>query len=195
MRVRAAEEADRPGLRRLLEEAFAEDPFVGWLTSHQPRRRQAYVRLVLDRLAWRRGRVDVCEGEGGALLSAAVWMPPGTWALSVAEQLRLLPAVYRVVGSRRFGDAAAASERVERERPAAFWYLALVATDGLVRGRGHGRAVLAPGLALARTEGVPALLETGAEATLGFYARLGFVPRRRVRLPSGGPLLTTLERP
>ncbi|MEO0326309.1 MAG: GNAT family N-acetyltransferase [Myxococcota bacterium] len=194
MRVRAAEDADRPAMRRLLEEAFAEDPFVGWLTSHQPRRRRAYVRLVLDRLAWRRGCVELCEGPGGALCSVAVWMPPGTWELTLVEQLRLLPAVFRAVGSRRFGDAAAASERVERQRPTAFWYLALVGTASAHRGRGHGRAVLTPGLARARAAGVPALLDTGAEVNLGFYTRLGFVARRQVRLPSGGPLLTTLER-
>ncbi len=193
MRVRAAEDVDRPGLRRLLEGAFADDPIVGRLTSHPARRRKAYVRLVLDRLAWQRGCVEICE-EAGTLRSVAVWMPPGTWELSALEQLRLLPAVYRAVGGRRFGDAAAASERVERERPAAFWYLALVATEAPQRGRGHGRAVLAPGLDRARSAGVPALLDTGAEENLGFYERLGFVTRRQVRLPSGGPLLTTLER-
>ncbi|MEM1415993.1 MAG: GNAT family N-acetyltransferase, partial [Myxococcota bacterium] len=110
---RAARREDLPAVRALLGRAFADDPFVGWLTGGSARRRRAYVRLVLDALAWRRGHVDLREGPAGPL-AAALWMPPGTWRLSGPDQLRLLPAVIRSVGLTRLGAAAEASERVER---------------------------------------------------------------------------------
>ena len=96
-----------------------------------------------------------------------------------------------MVGWRRLGEVARFSERLERDRPPAYWYLALVATEAGARGSGLGRAVLAPGLACAAE--VPAVLETSVARNLRFYERLGFRITRELQV-EGGPTVWTMQR-
>ena len=54
------------------------------------------------------------------------------------------------------------------------YYLGVIGSDPAARGRGHGSAVLRPGLDAADAAGLPTFLETGTEGNVGFYRRFGF---------------------
>ena len=54
------------------------------------------------------------------------------------------------------------------------WYLAILSVSPESQGKGHGGALLRPGLERADAEGLPAYLETQRERNLGFYERHGF---------------------
>lgn len=149
-----------------------------------------YVRLVLEQLTLPHGTVWMSADRR----SVACWAPPGAWDLGLGEQLRLLPGLVRALGFRRLMPAARASARIEQERPARYWYLALVATAAEARGRGLARAVLQPALAEAEGDDIPALLETSNEGNLGFYRKLGFEVVRELAAAEGAPPVWTMQR-
>jgi ribosomal protein S18 acetylase RimI-like enzyme len=144
--------------------------------------------LVTRRLIAPRGRVFVDD----ALRAVALWMPPGGWNLPLGTQLAMLPTLARVVGPRRLLRIAKVSAAIEEGRPDAHWYLALVGTSPAARGSGLGSAVVEAGLALARADGVPALLETSNASNVRWYERFGFAIRRRLE-PAGAPTVWTLS--
>jgi len=188
--IRTARASELDPIASLLDRSFAEDPFVAWVTGGRRGARRRYVDLVLKHLTFPHGAVDVDE----ALRGASLWAPPGAWELGVREQLKMLPHVLRVVGWRRLGKVARASEAIERGRPPRYYYLALVATAPEARGRGVGKQLLLHGLERADGEGVPAVLETSVESNVGWYERLGFEVVRELSLPDG-PNVWTMRRP
>ncbi len=190
MEVRCARPGEREAVLGILEEGFADDPFVAWVTQREAAARRRYLELVHDRLVAPRGEVWVDAG----LRSAALWVRPGAWELSLIEQLRLLPRVARVVGFGRLGIMARASARIEAGRPARYWYLALLATRPGARRKGLGRAVMAPILRRCDREGELALLETSHPPNVRWYRGLGFEVRREIDLGQGAPRVWAMER-
>lgn len=184
--VRDARPDELDAVIALLDVAFERDPFVGWLTRGDARARRRYVTLVTRRLIAPRGRIFVDD----ALRAVALWMPPGGWNLPLGTQLAMLPTLARVVGPRRLLHVARVSAAIEEGRPEAHWYLALVGASPAARGTGLGSAVVEAGLALARAEGVPALLETSNSANVRWYERFGFAIRRRLDPPDAPPVWT-----
>lgn len=184
--VRDARLEELDSVIALLDVAFERDPFVGWLTRGDARARRRYVTLVTRRLIAPRGRVFVDH----SLRAVALWMPPGGWNLPLGAQLAMLPTLARVVGPRRLFRVAKVSAAIEEGRPEAHWYLALVGTSPEARGAGLGSAVVEAGLALARAEGVSALLETSNSANVRWYERFGFAIRRRLDPPDAPPIWT-----
>ena len=188
-RVVRAGAGDLEPLADLLADSFAGDPFVSWLVGGDPERVRRYVRLVLEKLTLPHGTVWTTSDRK----AVAAWAPPAGWELTLGEQLRLLPGLVHAIGARRLGRAARASARIEVGRPSRYWYLALVATAPDARGRGLGRAVLAPALQRAAGD-APALLETSSEANLPFYERLGFEVVRTLPREDGAPPIWTMAR-
>jgi ribosomal protein S18 acetylase RimI-like enzyme len=184
--VRDARPDELDAVIALLDVAVERDPFVGWLTRNDARARRRYVTLVTRRLIAPRGRIFVDD----SLRAVALWMPPGGWNLPLGTQLAMLPTLARVVGARRLFGVAKVSAAIEEGRPEAHWYLALVGTSPEARGTGLGSAVVEAGLALARADGVPALLETSNSANVRWYERFGFAIRRRLDPPDAPPVWT-----
>ena len=86
-------------------------------------------------------------------------------------------------------------QRIEKRHPAEpHLYLSVLGTDPPRQGEGIGGALLAPGLALCDTEGLPAYLESSKERNLAYYARFGFRVTGETRLPRGGPTVWSLWR-
>lgn len=170
-----------------MHRAFEEDPLVSWLTRGRDRAREHYASFVVSKMSLPHDASWI-DDAGRA---AALWIPPGGRTSSLGEQLRLLPTIARVVGWRRLGEVARFSERLERDRPAEYWYLALLATEADLRGCGLGRAVMGPGLA--RAAEIPAVLETSAARNLHFYEGLGFRVTREVQIDAG-PIVWTMQR-
>lgn len=83
---------------------------------------------------------------------------------------------------------------VERRHPREpHWYLALLATDPSVQGRGLGTALLAPVLEQCAREGIPVYTETQKKENVSWYARSGFDVAREITLP-GTPTVWCLAR-
>ncbi len=120
----------------ILDDAFAEDPFVAWLTRGGAARRRMYLELVLHELVMPHGEVYIDEDAR----ATALWVPPGGWEISLGRQLRLLPRIARMSGWLRLPMMLRTSVQIEEGRPPLFWYLALVGTRREARGQGLGRA-------------------------------------------------------
>lgn len=185
MTIRIATADDAPAIVRTLTRAFSADPFVRWIIRPDAPPELAirrYMELALHRLTLRHGAVYTTDDA----TCAALWAPPGTWDLSLGEQLALLPSIARIVGLSRFATIARGLGEVEDARPPRpWWFLALLGTDPEAQGHGLASAVLAPVLARCDREGVPAVLDTCVERNLRFYARHGFSVRHEVTLPDG----------
>jgi GNAT superfamily N-acetyltransferase len=116
--------------------------------------------------------VWVAVGDG-AVQAVAVWMDS---AVPIpAETAALVDPLTAELEGDRHSASQAADDAARALRPASrHLLLATVGTAPAMQGRGLGRAVLAPGLAHADAEGVPAYVETSAEPNVSFYAWLGF---------------------
>ena len=85
---------------------------------------------------------------------------------------------------------------VDRHHPRQpHWYLALLATDPAVQGRGIGSALLAPVLERCDRDQTVAFTETQKEANVSWYARAGFDVTREIRLPGTPTVWCLLRQP
>jgi len=109
------------------------------------------------------------EGTGGAF-----WYPPGTTKLNLretlAEALPFLPE-----GLFRLGRVSRFEGEIKSRWPKEpHWYLSILSISPESQGRGHGSALMKPGLERVDASGAPAYLETQRERNVGFYERFGF---------------------
>jgi GNAT superfamily N-acetyltransferase len=183
--VRAAGRGDVDGLAAMLARSFDDDPVMRFLID-TPRGRDRYARRFF---AWQLQRL--LSGEqvhvAGEHAAAAIWALPHAWRESPREgiglALRMLPVV-----ALHLPRVAASIAMIERLHPRApHMYLSVLGTEPDAQGRGFGSAAIAPGLAFADAEGLPAYLESSKERNLDFYARFGFRVMEELRLPGGGP--------
>lgn len=184
--VRKAQPAMAADLARTLARAFYEDPLFAWLLPDASRRvaiaRRGF-ELYLRRVWLRHEETYTVETSAGV----CVWEPPGTWKLTVSEQLSLLPAMLRVFGHnlpRLLGTLNA----VERNHPVEpHFYLAFVGVDPESQGRGIGSILMHPIVQRCDAEGVPAYLEASAPRNRELYERHGFEVTEEIRPGRGGP--------
>jgi ribosomal protein S18 acetylase RimI-like enzyme len=120
----------------------------------------------------------------------AGWLPPGNYPRpKMAEARRNLRAAAVLTRSRHRLMAVRLLLEVDKHHPhEPHWYLALLATDPTVQGRGVGSALLAPILEQCDAEGILAYTETQKEANVSWYGRAGFVVSREVRMPDTPPV-------
>jgi ribosomal protein S18 acetylase RimI-like enzyme len=126
----------------------------------------------------------------GSVLGAARWLPPGRAPMRVGATLRALVTTPLRLGSvtPQFLAYGRAVELLRTEAIAGpHWYLAGIGVEPSARRQGIGGALLAPGIAAAEREGVPAVLLTNNEDNLSFYERHGFRTVRKGETPKGGP--------
>lgn len=191
--VRVATADDAPAIVRTLVRAFADDPFVRWIVRPGGGEEllRSYMDMALRRMTMPHGAVYTTDD----LRAVALWAPPGTWDLSVGDQLALLPTVLRIVGVGRLPAVAQGIGEIEAGRPEPpWWFLTLLGTEPAAQRTGLGSAVLRPVLERCDREGIPAVLDTCVESNLRFYARHGFRVSGRIQLPAGGPPCWSLVR-
>jgi ribosomal protein S18 acetylase RimI-like enzyme len=189
--VRRATVGEVPELAALLARAFASDAIMVWTTPG--RDREATIAAFFrgfDAGAAERGWLWTTEGLRGV----ALWAPPGSETAFEALTFELGGAVRELLG-----DAAGRYDSfwgwAEALRPAEpHWYLDHVAVDAAARGSGLGTALVAHGLELAASDGLPAFLCTSRPDNVAFYGRRGFVVERDGDAPGGGPHVWFLRR-
>jgi ribosomal protein S18 acetylase RimI-like enzyme len=172
--VRIAELADIPALVPVLARAFADDPFIRWLVRTDTERDAGFARffeLALRHLAIPFGEVYTNDERSGA----ALWVPPGKWHMGLAKQTRLVGHFAKICGwSRLVGVQLATRPMIKAHPREPHHYLLVVGVDPSVQGKGVGRELLAPMLAICDRDQLPAYLETATERNLGLYQSLGF---------------------
>lgn len=191
--VRPAGPSDREAIVDVTVAAFVTEPAVDYFFAdgygeYTP----PFFGFLLD-LRLRSGQVWVAEHEG-EVAAVAMWDVPGG-----ASEGEFASTEWDVVAQQFPDDVNQRLDTYEEFLAATkptedHFYLGVVATHPKHHGVGLGTAVLAPTLAEADSAGLPAYLETGTEANVGYYARHGFVVDAEVDLPDG-PRIWWMRRP
>lgn len=192
--VQKARPTQATALAEALAKAFYDDPLFSWLFPDASRRveisRRAFD-LYLKRV-WLQHEETYTIGD--ASTGACVWEPPGTWKLSVREQLSLLPAMLPIFG-RRLPRVLGTLNAVEKGHPAEpHYYLAFIGVAPESQGNGMGSILMHPVLQRCDAEGIPAYLEASAPRNRDLYLRHGFEVTEEIRPGRGGPPLWRMWR-
>ena len=191
--VREASAADAAALAGTLTRSFHDDPVQRFLFPEERvyhRRGLANFELLVRR-TFAIGKVWAAPGQAGA----ALWLPPGAdfiegWRGTLFG-LRSLLILRDGVG--RGGRLFRAMALQHPHEP--HWYLPVLGTDPAHQGRGVGSALLAPALARADADGLPAYLESSKEKNLPFYRRHGFEVVTTLQIEDGPTLWPMLRKP
>lgn len=168
--LRRATPGDWQRVADITAEAFAEDPVNNWVFGKFPPIRSMF--RVMARDVYLPAGQCYLHKAGGATM----WMPPGSHsAPSTLMQVKF------AFGQLRHGTPGAIrrglnlSEKMQDWHPKApHMYLFTIGTTRAARGKGVGKALLAPVLAACDAAGMPAYLENSNPANSGFYCAHGF---------------------
>jgi ribosomal protein S18 acetylase RimI-like enzyme len=142
--------------------AFAHDPAFRFFFDRDEEQSAAFAGFLFDR---RVGHDAVWIVDGGA--SVAMWEPYPTDSSSGDGELSLPSQTLA-----RLAEYDAVVHKLLPRTPHA--YLGVLATHPDFWGRRWGRTVMAPGMRQARTDGLPAYLETTTENNVEMYRRAGW---------------------
>jgi GNAT superfamily N-acetyltransferase len=183
--VREVTRADADPLAEVLGRAFADDPLWQWMFPRRPERMAAMFAMLLHNARLPNGVSELAE-QDGHVLAGALWDPPGRWRVPVTTQLRQLPGMLRVLGTRTYSVLRGLAE-IEQAHPIEpHWYLAVLGTEPRAQGRGLGSALLRSRLARCDDLRFPAYLESSKESNVAYYERFGFRATGEIPVP-GGP--------
>jgi ribosomal protein S18 acetylase RimI-like enzyme len=197
--TRQARKADIAELSRALGRAFYDDPVSIWIMP-DGKVRAAHLSKFFATVARHHhlaggGAEVACDGP--TIGAAALWDPPGRWKQSAREQLMMLPSFIFGFGSRlttshKLGALLAQMKQQHPEEP--HWYLAVLGSDTVVRGKGYGHALMQSRLDRVDAEHAPAYLESSKYANIAYYQRFGFEVMGEIVLPDEGPTLWPMWR-
>jgi GNAT superfamily N-acetyltransferase len=188
--IRRAASSEWRELGDLVGRAFAGDPLSLWTFGDT-----ALVRAAFRALA---RAVYLPRGSGwfAGDLGGAMWLDPG--ARGGLPPMPTLGLALRLVAGRQpaaIGRALRVDAAFRTRRPSVpHAYLFAVGLLPQARGRGLGRALLAPRLERLDADGVPCWLENTNPANHAFYRALGFVARETFHPAPGAPPVTTMLR-
>jgi GNAT superfamily N-acetyltransferase len=179
---------DVPQLVDCLCASFDTDPVINWFLRQDERRDSAF-REFFD-VAIRRQTLPFGEVfHHGDFEGVAMWSPPGTWRLSLWDQLLLFPSILRLIPRlRELPRILKGLQAMEDQHPQQpHRYLSFLCTHPDYRGQGIGHALLQAMLDQSDREGVAVYLENTDPVNLGFYQSHGFVVTGEIVLPSPNP--------
>jgi GNAT superfamily N-acetyltransferase len=194
--VRAAHRGEAALLGDALADAFAEDPVFAWLIPPRLRGRDRRMRTFFTSMSrgyLRQGKPCYVTGDGSA---AALWAPPGSWALPLG-QVVLESAPAGLAFRSRLLRALRVQMQIERlhtRHGTPHWYLGYLGTRHGQQSKGLGTGLLREVLAGADASGVPAYLESSNERNLPLYERNGFRVVGELRALGHGPAIWRMWR-
>jgi ribosomal protein S18 acetylase RimI-like enzyme len=198
--TRPAKKADISELSHALGRAFYDDPVAMWIMPDD-KVRTAHLRKFFATVTRRHhlagGGAEVAS-DGSTIGAAALWDPPGRWKQSAREQLMMLPSFllgfgFRMSTGRKLGELLERMKQHHPEEP--HWYLAVLGSDTVVRGKGYGHALMRSRLDRVDAEHAPAYLESSKYQNIAYYQRFGFEVTGELVVPNGGPTLWPMWRP
>ena len=185
-----ASPADWRQVGGIIAEAFSEDPVNLWIFGN-PAPMPTVFSALAKGVYLPRGFCQL-SGDAGATM----------WSHSSANrELSLVPTlalVASVIGKGSKGAvkrALGASDLMQKEQPKApHLYLFAIGTRKAARGKGLGKALMAPVLAAADRDRLPCYLENSNPANTGFYRSHGFERMKLFEAGPGGPPLEAMWR-
>lgn len=179
--------ADVEPVTQALAQAFEDDPHFSWIIRDDAKR----LRRLQRGFALFTRRIWLPQNEGFThekRVGGALWMPPGTWHVSLLAQLRLMPGTIGILR----GDSARllrALNFIERKHPRSpeHWYLPIIGVAPAWQGRGFGAALMRPVLERCDRDGVPAYLEASTPRNRALYERQGFEVIEECSYAGDGP--------
>jgi GNAT superfamily N-acetyltransferase len=131
----------------------------------------------------------------GDATGAALWLPPDTELLDEEQEAELAQELEAAAGA----DAERVFELMglldESHPDATCWTLQLLAVKPGYQGRGIGSSMMAPVLARADRDRLPAYLEATSDRNKSLYERYGFETIGHVPLPNGHALTRMWREP
>ncbi|HTZ13583.1 MAG TPA: GNAT family N-acetyltransferase [Mycobacterium sp.] len=197
--TRPAQKADISGLSQALGRAFYDDPVSIWIMPDD-KSRVAHLRKFFATVTRHHhlagGGAEVAT-DGSTIGAAALWDPPGRWKQSAREQAMMLPSFllgfgFRLATGRKLGELLGQMKQHHPEEP--HWYLAVLGSDTIVRGKGYGHALMRSRLDRVDAEHAPAYLESSKFENIAYYQRFGFEVTGELVMPDGGPTLWPMWR-
>lgn len=189
--VRALAETDVKATAQMLGRAFDDDPVATYIFSNDRSRRRAlpsFFRIQMQQLFLTSHCSFVTEDRS----AASLWLTTQRSNLGLRALLPLLPLGLSI--GRRVPPTLRLLGAIDTHHPKApHYYLGVIGTEPSRQGQGLGSSVMAPGLAAADGEGMPAYLESSKEANLAFYNRFGFEVTKELKVP-GAPTLWLMWR-
>jgi GNAT superfamily N-acetyltransferase len=197
--TRPAQKADITELSRALGRAFYDDPVAMWIMPDDKVRTAHLARFfgTVTRHHHLAGGGAEVATDGSTIGAAALWDPPGRWKQSAREQLMMLPSFLfgfgpRLATGRKLGQLLGQMKQQHPEEP--HWYLAVLGSDTIVRGKGYGHALMQSRLDRVDAEHAPAYLESSKFENIAYYQRFGFEVTGELVMPDG-PTLWPMWRP
>jgi ribosomal protein S18 acetylase RimI-like enzyme len=197
--ARPAQKTDISELSHTLGRAFYDDPVSEWIMP-EDRTRAVNLRRFFATVTRHHhlagGGVEVAS-DGSTIGAAALWDPPGRWKQSSREQAMMLPSFilgfgFRLATGRKLGELLGQMKQQHPEEP--HWYLAVLGSDTIVRGKGYGHALMRSRLDRVDAEHAPAYLESSKFENIAYYQRFGFEVTGELVMPNGGPTLWPMWR-
>ena len=188
--LRIAQPDDWRLLGDITGEAFRDDPINQWVFGKPASIRSMFTTLARE-VYVRQGHCYLAGDKG-----ATMWLPPGVEA--EPSQVALLKFV---LGQLLHGTPTAIGRGMALSEKMAEWhprephmYLFSIGTRDSARGKGVGKALLAPVLAACDRESVPVYLENSNPANSGFYAAHGFDRMGVFAVGDDGPVMEPMWR-
>jgi ribosomal protein S18 acetylase RimI-like enzyme len=146
--------------------AFGDDP--------EKRRREFRSLIAADFAARDYSHTLVARREDGVIVGVCGMMPPGGCQPTIGQQLRLLPAMFRLgprIVARMMRWLGAWQKHDPEER---HWHLGPLAVDAHLQGEGVGSRIMGVFCAQMDAAHEDAYLETDKEINVRFYEKFGF---------------------
>jgi ribosomal protein S18 acetylase RimI-like enzyme len=197
--ARPAQKTDISELSHALGRAFYDDPVAMWIMPDDQVRAAhlgKFFATVTRHHHLAGGGAEVAT-DGSTIGAAALWDPPGRWKQSGRDQLMMLPSFlfgfgFKLATGRKLGELLGRMKQQHPEEP--HWYLAVLGSDTIVRGKGYGHALMRSRLDRVDAEHAPAYLESSKFENIAYYQRFGFEVTGELVMPNGGPTLWPMWR-
>ncbi len=191
--VRQITDQDIGDLSHCFKRAFAQDPVMRWVFPSEREWDRCALRYfgMAIREFIRNGHALTTGGLEGAVLWLKPNSPkPGIWYQIISYMK--MSWMFRG-GFARGIELEQALEGIHPQQP--HWYLSVIGTDTLHRGKGVGPALLQSVLQQCDEQNLPAYLESSNRKNISFYTRHDFEILQDVTIPDGPTLWPMLRQP